>query len=337
MTAHTYQIAVLGGGSWGTALANYCATQGLDTLLWHRDTQVVAEINEKQTNQRYLPNITLATNLQATADFTTAVQTAQHLLIATPSHAFSDILARIFQQRLPSTLPGLAWATKGLDPATGQLLHTLVVSHTAEDFPMVLLTGPSFALELAKGLPTAITLATNHLDYGKTWQTLLHSPYFRTYTCGDLTGAELGGAIKNVLAIAVGVAEGMGYGMNAKAGLMTRGLAEMIRIGKALGANPNTLIGLSGLGDLILTCSDNQSRNRRFGLALGQGLSLQAAVESIGQVVEGIPTCHSLHRWVRTKHIQAPIISQMAALLTGATTAEAAVNTLLTRAVGEEC
>jgi glycerol-3-phosphate dehydrogenase (NAD(P)+) len=291
-------------------------------------------MQQARENTRYLPGDPFPDNLHLAEQLESAIAQSEYILIAVPSHAFRSILQTIAPFIKPNM--GIIWATKGLDPETGQFLDEVAHSILPKEMPVALLTGPSFAKEVAKKQPTIVTLASNNRSFAKHMQECFQAPYFRTYMCDDMKGAELGGAVKNILAIAVGIAEGLGYGTNTKAGLMTRGLAEMMRLGTALGADKETLMGLSGLGDLILTCSDMQSRNLRFGLAIGQGKTFDQAYKEINQVVEGVQTTASIHKLAQQLNVRMPITEVMYAVLYENLPATEAVKALLTREAGEE-
>jgi glycerol-3-phosphate dehydrogenase (NAD(P)+) len=245
-----------------------------------------------------------------------------------PSHAFADSLARI-RDLLPPGL-GVAWATKGFEPGTGRLLHEVAVqSLPGRDLAVV--SGPSFAREVAQGLPTAVTVASPQASYAQRIADRLHSGHFRAYVSDDIVGVQVGGGAKNVLAIAAGIADGLGFGANARAALITRGLAELIRLGTALGGKRDTFMGLAGLGDLVLTCTDNQSRNRRMGLALARGLSMEAAKAEIGQEVEGVITARTVHAMAQGLGVEMPISEQVYAVLYEGVTPPQATAALLER------
>ncbi|MBC6943151.1 MAG: NAD(P)-dependent glycerol-3-phosphate dehydrogenase [Xanthomonadales bacterium] len=296
--------AVLGAGSWGTALAVQLARNGVPTTLWGRTPQAVVDMARTRHNARYLPDLELPAPLQLSAMLEPLVRDAGTILIAVPSHAFRDLLVAIVPWVAPGT--GIAWATKGFDPGSGRFLHELVAQHLP-GHPAAVVTGPSFAREVAQGLPTALTVHSADAAFAQAMALQLHSPRFRAYTGNDVLGAELGGAMKNVLAVATGVADGMRMGLNARAGLITRGLAEMLRLGAALGSRAETLMGLAGLGDLVLTCTGDLSRNRRLGLALGQGTPLAQAVAAIGQVVESIETVDTVMKLADAHGVELPI------------------------------
>lgn len=297
-------VAVLGAGSWGTALAAVLARNGAAVTLWGRDADAIAQMAATRRNARYLPELELPAELQLSADLGASVRGASVVLIVTPSHAFADLLERL-APHLPADA-GLAWATKGFDPTSGRFLHELVAERLP-GAPAAIVTGPSFAREVARGLPTAVTVHSMNAAFARRVAQLLHSTHFRAYTGSDVIGAELGGAMKNVLAVATGVADGMQLGLNARAGMITRGLNEMLRLGAAIGARAETLMGLAGLGDLVLTCTGDLSRNRRLGLALGRGVPLAQAVAEIGQVVESLETVDTIMRLADRHGIELPI------------------------------
>lgn len=309
----TRKVTVLGAGSWGTALAMQLARMGHDVDLWARDAEQARVMQEERVNRRYLPEFPLPDSITASADFEACVDGADRVLVVTPSHAFTDTLTRL--RPLLSAETGLAWASKGFEPGSGRLLHEVAVEVLGPDMPLALVTGPSFAREVAGGLPTAVTVAASDPDFGEAWAALLHGSGFRAYYTADLVGAELGGAVKNVLAVACGMADGLGLGLNTRAALITRGLAETMRLGKAMQADPRTLMGLAGIGDLVLTCTGDLSRNRRLGLALGQGKSVDEAVAEIGQVVEGIKTAAETMRLAEKYGVEMPIAEQVDGIL----------------------
>jgi glycerol-3-phosphate dehydrogenase (NAD(P)+) len=327
-------FTVVGAGSWGTALALLLARNHHTVWLWTREESHKQQMDQARENSKYLPGIAFPENLHLVKELETAIKQSDHILIAVPSHAFRGILQDIKHFIKPSM--GIVWATKGLDPETGQFLDEVAHSILPKETPIALLTGPSFAKEVGKQQPTIVTLAGDNAEFSKTMQKCFRAPYFRTYLCDDIKGAELGGAVKNILAIAVGIAEGLGYGTNTKAGLMTRGLAEMMRLGTALGADRETLMGLSGLGDLILTCSDMQSRNLRFGLAIGQGKTFDQAYKEINQVVEGVQTTATIYKLAKQLKVRMPITQVMYAVLYENLAAKEAVKALLTSEAGEE-
>ncbi len=302
------RIAVLGAGSWGTALAIQLCRKGHQVALWGHDPQHMEELVRDRENRRFLPGFPLPSALEPTDSLDQTLTHASACLVVVPSHAFAEVLSML-PGRLPTHL-GVAWATKGLDPATGGLLHTaarLSLPHES----LAVISGPSFAGEVARGLPTAVTVASEDADFASRIAALLHGGRFRAYTSPDMVGVEICGAAKNVLAIATGIADGLGFGANARAALITRGLAELIRLGRALGGRSETFMGLAGVGDLVLTCTDDQSRNRRLGLALAQGLSVAEAKAQIGQEVEGVVTSQSVHALAQGMGIDMPISEEV--------------------------
>lgn len=309
------KIAVLGAGSWGTALASLLARHGHPTVLWGRDANVIEAIDQRHENPRYLPGIPLPDALRASTDLTATVEGARWILVVVPSHAFSQTV-RMLAPLLPAGA-GVAWATKGFEPGSGRFLHEVAREVLGADVPLAVVTGPSFAKEVTLGLPTAITVHGDDAEFTRQVAEAMHGPAFRAYTGDDMVGAELGGAMKNVLAVATGVADGMQLGLNARAGLITRGLNEMLRLAAAIGAKPETLMGLAGLGDLVLTSTGDLSRNRRLGLALGRGQSLPEAVKEIGQVVESVQTADEVMRQANRHGIDLPISKAVQSVLHG--------------------
>lgn len=320
------KIAVIGAGSWGTAVAVHLASIGHHVMLWGRNAQQIKTMQQTHCNHHYLPDVLLPKTLTSTNDLNACIQSADEIIIAVPSHAFSDIL-----HQLPKPKHGLSWLTKGLDPKSNQILSELVANRWGHDFPIAIISGPSFAREVAKGLPTALVLAGNNSSYLKLMHQLLHHKFLRVYESNDLVGVQWCGAIKNIIAIACGVSDGLNYGANAKAALITRGLAEMSRIGTYFGGRQETFMGLAGLGDLVLTCTDDQSRNRRFGLYIGRGTSCSEAVQLVGQVVEGNYNAAQVCAIAELHHIDMPICQQVLALLQEKITPEQAVTYLMTR------
>jgi len=305
MTSAKPPVAVLGAGSWGTALASLLARHDYPTVLWGRDAAQLAQIDASHENRRYLPGVPLPESLSATSDLAAAVASAEWILVVTPSHAFPDTLRALAPLRRPGA--GVAWATKGFEPGSGRFLHEVAAELLGPDVPLAVVTGPSFAKEVAQGLPTAVTVHSDDDAFAQAVADALHGPAFRAYTGSDMLGAELGGAMKNVLAVATGIADGMALGLNARAGLITRGLNEMLRLNARLGGRAETLMGLAGLGDLVLTSTGDLSRNRRLGLALGRGQSLKEAVREIGQVVESVQTVDEVMRLAGRHGIELPI------------------------------
>jgi glycerol-3-phosphate dehydrogenase (NAD(P)+) len=305
MTSAKPPVAVLGAGSWGTALASLLARHDYPTVLWGRDAAQLAQIDASHENRRYLPGVPLPESLAATSDLAAAVASAEWILVVTPSHAFPETLRALAPLRRPGA--GVAWATKGFEPGSGRFLHEVAAELLGPDVPLAVVTGPSFAKEVAQGLPTAVTVHSDDDAFAQAVADALHGPAFRAYTGSDMLGAELGGSKKNVLAVATGIADGMALGLNARAGLITRGLNEMLRLNARLGGRAETLMGLAGLGDLVLTSTGDLSRNRRLGLALGRGQSLKEAVREIGQVVESVQTVDEVMRLAGRHGIELPI------------------------------
>ena len=321
-------LAVLGAGSWGTALAALTTRNGVPTRLWGRDAAALAAMAEAGQNRRYLPEIQLPSGLRFESDLAAAVRGAGIVLIVVPSHAFAAMLDEVAPLLDPGA--GVAWATKGFEPGTGRFLHELVDKKLPGRAAAVV-TGPSFAKEVALGLPSAVTVHSDDEAFAQQLASMLHAPNFRAYSGGDVLGAELGGAMKNVLAVATGVADGMDLGLNARAGLITRGMNEMLRLGVALGARPETLMGLSGLGDLVLTCTGDLSRNRRLGLALGRGIAIDEAVRQIGQVVESVVTADEVARLAAKHGLDLPISGGVRAVLHGEVTPVEGLRALMSR------
>jgi glycerol-3-phosphate dehydrogenase (NAD(P)+) len=323
------RIAVIGAGSWGTALAVLLAGNGHQIRLWSHDPEQVAALVRDGENRGFLPGIPLPEGIAPTDSLAQALSDASAVLIAVPSQFFDAVVAAL-TPFLPAGL-GLIWATKGFDPGSGRLLHEVVRAHAGER-DLAVLSGPSFAGEVARGLPTAVTLAASSMAFAERCAALVRSERFRAYTQDDLIGVQVGGAAKNVLAIATGIADGLGFGANTRAALITRGLAELIRLGRALGARQETFMGLAGLGDLVLTCTDDQSRNRRLGLALARGDTAAAAMAAIGQEVEGVVTARAVYQIARRHQIEMPICEQVHAVLYDEQTPTAATQRLLERA-----
>ena len=319
-------IAVLGAGSWGTAVAIHFASFGHRVLLWSRDKQHAANLNAQHENKHYLPGISFPKHLEAEAELIRCAEQADFVIIAVPSHGFANLITK-----LPQSLNGIAWLSKGIDPESHSLLSELVASRWGSQFPMAVISGPSFANEVARQLPTALVIAGNHNEYSNAIRELFSQKTIRTYLSHDLIGIQLCGAIKNVLAIACGVSDGLVFGANAKAALITRGLAEMTRLGSAYGAQQETFVGLAGVGDLVLTCTDNQSRNRRFGLLIGEGLSILDAEKNIKQVVEGRYNAKQINYLAHQRGIELPICQYVHQLIQGTVSAEQAAQELMNR------
>ncbi len=302
------KIAILGAGSWGTALALLAARNGCQTLLWGHNPEHMTALAKDRQNKRYLPEHYFPATLAVTSDLAEVAAFSKLLLVCVPSHAFKKTLIEL--KPYLSNEVKIAWASKGFNPDDGSLLHEIVADIFGPQTPAAILSGPTFAHEVAENLPTAITIASSQPGFAKQLSTILHGGQFRTYTSADIVGVEVGGAVKNVLAIAAGIADGLGFGANTRAALITRGLNEIIRLGVELGGKQETFMGLAGLGDLILTCTDNQSRNRRFGLALGLGKDRVTAMQEIGQEIEGISAAKETLLLARKHGIDMPITEQ---------------------------
>jgi len=327
------RLAVIGAGSWGTALAIQLARNGSNVTLWgHQDDEVAALLRDRE-NRQYLPGVPLPEGLKPTADLAACVINADEVLIVVPSHAFAETCAAI--ARVRPGLKTLSWATKGFDRESAGLLSEVAASHLPA-CDLAVISGPTFAGEVARGLPTAITVASNNPMHGERVATYLHGENFRAYTSDDLIGVQVGGASKNVMAIAAGISDGLGFGANARAALITRGLHEITRLGLALGGKPETFMGLAGLGDLALTCTDDQSRNRRMGLALARGLDVAAARKEIGQEVEGVATAREVHIKARSLGVEMPISEQTYRVLYEGLDPSVAVRNLLSRQARQE-
>ncbi len=328
----TTNVAVIGAGSWGTALAVVLARNGHNVHLWAKDTDSLVAMEQDHENKHYLPGCKFPSSLKIEPSLAAAVEKSEEILLVVPSHAFREVV--LATKPFLKKGQGLIWATKGLDHSA-KFLHEVVEAETGLR-PMALITGPSFAKEVASSLPTAVIVAGNDEGYSMKVQKLFQAPHFRVYISDDLLGAEIGGAVKNVMALAVGIAEGLGFQTNTKAALMTRGLAEMMRLGDALGAKRETLMGLSGLGDMILTCSDTQSRNLRFGMMVGKGMTVVEACHKIGQVVESIPTTELIFKVANKLKVRMPIVNQVHAILRQQATPQEAIFKLMEGHAGKE-
>ena len=321
-------IGVVGGGAWGTALAQVAA-EGGDTLLWAREPEVVESVNAAHENTLFLPGVPLDPRITATADLAD-LAACEALLIVTPAQHMRKVLAAMPRLRVPLIL-----CAKGMEEATTKLMHD--VAHEEQpDAPIAVLSGPTFAHEVAARQPAAVTLSVEDRDVGERLRARLARPWFRPYLSDDVVGAEIGGAVKNVLAIACGVVEGRKLGLNARAALISRGFAEMTRFGLARGARAETLAGLSGLGDLVLTCSSTSSRNFSLGKGLGEGRSAQELLADRRTVAEGAHTAPVLARAARAVGVEMPIVSAVCALLAGQVSVEEVVERLQARPLRSE-
>ncbi|MNG68407.1 Glycerol-3-phosphate dehydrogenase [NAD(P)+] [compost metagenome] len=303
-------MTVIGAGSYGTALAITLARNGHSVVLWGHNPEQIQKMQHDRCNQAFLPDVTFPDTLLLEADLARALAASRDVLVVVPSHVFGDVLRQLKPHLRPDAR--IVWATKGLEAETGRLLQDVAREALGEAIPLAVVSGPTFAKELAAGLPTAIALASTDAQFADDLQQLLHcGKSFRVYSNPDFIGVQLGGAVKNVIAIGAGMSDGIGFGANARTALITRGLTEMTRLGSALGADPSTFMGMAGLGDLVLTCTDNQSRNRRFGIMLGQGKGVQEAQDSIGQVVEGYRNTKEVLALAQRHGVEMPITEQI--------------------------
>jgi len=328
------QVAVLGAGSWGTALAIQCARAGNAVRLWGRDAALLAAMASARVNQRYLPDAAFPAGLTVASDLASALAGADDVLIVVPSHAFRELLTAI--RGLLATGQRLCWATKGFEVSTGRLPAEVAREVLGTGRLTAVLSGPTFAREVGAGLPTAMTIASRDADYAAQLAHDFSTAAFRAYTSTDIVGVEVGGAVKNVLAIGAGLSDGLGFGANSRIALITRGLVEMTRLGVALGAQRETFMGLAGLGDLVLTCTDDQSRNRRFGLLLAKGLEREAALREIGQVVEGYVAARALQEVAERERVVMPICAGIHAVLYSGLPADEVVRGLMMRPIKPE-
>uniref|UniRef100_Q47IF9 Glycerol-3-phosphate dehydrogenase [NAD(P)+] n=1 Tax=Dechloromonas aromatica (strain RCB) TaxID=159087 RepID=GPDA_DECAR len=326
------KITLLGAGAWGTALS--IAFSGKhDLTLWSREVDVADDLRKTRENHRFFPGYKLPESVAVSTDFEVAVAGAELLVVATPIAGLRPTVERL--QALGCKLPVL-WVCKGFEAGSGKLPHQVVAEVLGKEALCGALSGPSFAEEVAAGQPTAVSLATNDPAFAREAARQLHTTRLRIYANDDLVGVEVGGAVKNVLAIATGVCDGLGLGLNSRAALMTRGLAEIARLGLALGAERQTFMGLAGMGDLILTCTGDLSRNRRVGLALAQNKSLPQILEELGHVAEGVYTAREVDRLAARLGVEMPISAAVAAVLDGRLTAAQAVEQLMARDPKEE-
>jgi len=328
-------VAVLGAGSFGTCLAALAARRH-DVILWARDAGVAAAIQHDRRNPRYLRDIALPEGLTATHDLAAALRDRELVICAIPSHGLRDVIARAGKLMDPEAI--LVSTAKGIEGETGLTMSGVFADVLGASFQrrLVVLSGPSFAREIALHKPTAVTLACREEAYAISVQTALSCPWFRCYTHDDVIGVEIGGALKNIVAIAVGMCDGLGKGLNARAGLMTRGLHEITRLGEALGANPLTFLGLSGMGDLVLTCTGDLSRNRRVGLELAAGRSPPEIVEGMSQVAEGVRTTYAVCDLASRVGVEMPVAFAVRSVLEGKLAPEEAGNMLMTRQLRNE-
>ena len=328
------QISVLGAGSWGTALAIQLTASGQSAVLWGHDRSQLSLLASDRRNARYLPEAKFPDSLRIEPDLGKAMAASRDLLVAVPSHALREVLEQVSVHARPDVR--LAWATKGFELSTGLLPHQVVAEVLGKQLPGAVVSGPTFAKEVGAGLPTAMTIAASDEQFARELAQRLSGRNFRAYTSTDVIGVEIGGAIKNVLAIGAGMSDGLGFGANTRIALITRGLVEMTRLGVALGARRETFMGLAGLGDLVLTCTDNQSRNRRFGLALASGTKVADAQAAIGQVVEGVLAARAVRSVAAHANVEMPICEQVYRIVHEGAIPREAVRELMSRALKPE-
>lgn len=321
--------AVVGAGSWGTALANLVAGNGWEVRLWARDPALAGAMGAERVNGRYLPGIALEPSVTPTSDIRAAVASAEIVVSATPSHAVREVMA----EAAPGVAPGalVVSASKGIENTTLRRMTEVLTEELGEEGRLAVLSGPSFAVEVSRGVPTAVTVAAQDEGVAEAVREVFATPRFRVYTSTDVVGVELGGAVKNVVAIATGILDGLAYGDNARAALVTRGLAEISRLGTALGGERLTFMGLAGLGDLVLTCTGELSRNRAVGLRLGRGEAIETILADMKMVAEGVRTTRSVRDLAARADVQMPITEEVHEILYHAKRPDVSVEELMTR------
>lgn len=334
-----HNIAVLGAGSWGTALSFALARNNHNVTLWAHSASHVADMQTDGCNRRYLADFNFPSNLKIQGDLESIVADHRIFLVSTPSHAFKEVVTTLKSYGISSDAT-IIWATKGFDKGTTEggptLLSNVIDSVLDQGTRKAIISGPSFSKEVAANLPTAMTCASDCDDTSKFVAQLFHGQRMRIYTNTDLIGVQVGGAVKNVMAIAAGISDGLGFGSNSRSAIITRGLYEISRLGVALGAQANSFQGLAGMGDLVLTCTDNQSRNRRFGLGLGEGQSIETTLSQIGQEVEGYATTREVMRIAQHLNVEMPISENVYKVLYEGLSPSDAVTSLLGRALNNE-
>ncbi|SFJ57662.1 NAD(P)H-dependent glycerol-3-phosphate dehydrogenase [Thermoflavimicrobium dichotomicum] len=325
------EIAVLGAGSWGTALSMVLVENGHQVIIWGRREDLVQEINEQHTNQRYLPNVRLPEQLKATSSLSEAVAGKDVVVFVVPSHSMRTIAKQVKKWIGDHAL--VVHATKGFEVGTGMRMSQVLKEELSEPFEtrIAALSGPSHAEEVAQKCPTTVVVASSHSEVAEEVQGIFMNHYFRVYTNSDLIGVEVGGSLKNIIALAAGLGDGLGIGDNAKAALMTRGLAEIARLGTAMGAKPLTFVGLAGVGDLVVTCTSQHSRNWRAGYMISQGKKLDQVLHEMGMVVEGVQTTRTAYSLAMRHHVEMPITEQLYAVLFENKDPEQAVEDLMRR------
>ena len=331
--AVTLSVSVIGAGAWGTALSIVLADAGGQVALFGRDEAQVAAINATACNEKYLPDLKLPGNISAYRAIVNPLPAGGMVLIALPFQHARQVLKALAPNA--GEISGVIWASKGIEQETHALAHEIVAAELGEELPFAMLSGPNFAKEVARRLPAAVTVASKNPQFLKAVCEAFHTDYFRPYSSEDVIGVEIGGAVKNVVAIAAGIADGLSLGANARAALITRGLAEIARWGKFRGGRSETFMGLSGLGDLVLTCTDDLSRNRRFGLQLARGKSIDEAIELVG-LVEGAKTSLALAEVCANHGVDMPISSQVAGVVRGEISPQQAVSALMSRDLSTE-
>jgi glycerol-3-phosphate dehydrogenase (NAD(P)+) len=327
-------LAVIGAGSWGTALAVRFARGGRVVRLWGRDAALLESLAARRCNERYLPSVAFPDSLIVEPRLPQALAGARDVLIVVPSGAFRAVLGQLAPHLPPES--HVAWATKGFEQGTGYLPHQIAHEVLGAERRVAVLSGPTFAREVGAGLPTAMTVASPDAAYAEALAHELSSENFRAYTSRDILGVEIGGAVKNALAVGAGLSDGLGFGANTRVALITRGLKEMTRLGVALGAEAHTFMGLAGLGDLVLSCTDDQSRNRRFGLLIASGMSPQAALERIGQAVEGFAGARAIRAVAARAGVEMPLCEGVYRVLYEGLPARQAVRELMSRPIKAE-
>lgn len=324
------KIAVLGAGSWGTAMAIMMARCGHQITLWGHDPAHVEKLTQDHCNNEFLPGTDFPDTLSVSGDLALTVSEHTFLMVAVPSYAFRETLLKCQPHLAKDTI--LTWVTKGFETGSGLLTHEVALETLGENMPIALISGPSFALEVAQGLPTAVIVASPDIAIATQVANTIRSPRFLAFPSMSIVSAEIAGSMKNILAIAAGISDGLGYGANARAALITLGLTEIVQLGKIYACSESSFLGLAGMGDLVLTCTDNKSRNRRLGLQLGQGKTVAEAKNSIGQEVEGIHAAREVHAICQKQSLDVPICSQVYRILYDGLSPDVAVRYLLTRA-----
>ncbi len=328
------KIALLGAGSWGTTLANLLAVKGHEVLLWAREAEVVESIRERGVNELFLPNVRLSPNLTPNHSIAETITESELIVSIIPSHGLRGVFERI--KNIIPEKARIVSASKGIEEGSLLTPSAIIEEVLQKEVLLTVLSGPSFATEVAANLPAAVSVAAKSIEEARAIQEVFSTPLFRVYACRDVIGLELGGALKNVIAIAAGISDGLALGFNARAALITRGLAEISRLGAALGAEARTFAGLSGLGDLVLTCTGPLSRNYSVGTALGSGQSIEKIVSSTKTVAEGVKTSRAAVKLAATKGVDMPIAEAVCAVIAGAKQPKEAVMRLMSRELKEE-